>query len=111
MSATRSAVRRPEEPVRSPAPELALCSPDRVRRLGRLRVPLAIGQRPWATAYRLPNGRVVWCVRLRQDGEVVRTVVSTATLRQYARGSRLPGLLAEIAALVGPEVRECRATA
>jgi hypothetical protein len=51
----------------------------------------------------LPNGRTVWCLRLRKEGEVVRTVVSTATLRQYARRSGLAGLLAQVEAIAGPE--------
>jgi hypothetical protein len=103
MSTSRSAVRRTEEPVRSPTPEPARPSTQLVRRLGRLRVPLSLGHRPWATAYRLPNGRTVWCLRLRKDGAVVRTVVSTATLRQYARRSGLAGLLAQVEAIAGPE--------
>jgi hypothetical protein len=105
MSSSRCAVRGPPEPVRAPLAELAP-SPGRVRRLGRLRLPLSLRQRPWATAYRLPDGRTIWCVRLCRNGEVVRSVVSTATLRAYARRSGLVGLADAVDAVVGPEVPE-----
>ena len=106
MSSSQCAVRRPAEPVRASTPELAPL-PRRVQRLGRVRLPLTLGNRPWATAYRMPNGRTVWCVRLWQDGRVVRAVVPTATVRSYARRSGLVRLLAEVEALAGPEASEC----
>ncbi|MCI4361835.1 MAG: hypothetical protein L3J77_01380 [Thermoplasmata archaeon] len=74
-----------------------------MRRLGRLQVPLSFTHQPWATAYRLPSGQTVWCLRLRQDGRVVRTVVSTRVLRGYARRSGLSVLAAAIDRIVGPE--------
>jgi|HubBroStandDraft_4_1064222.scaffolds.fasta_scaffold80081_2 hypothetical protein len=107
MSPSRSAVRRTPEPVRAPTPELPRSASPLVRRLGRVRLPLALGHRPWATAYRLPSGATVWCVRLWQDGRVVRSVVTTTTLRRYARRSGLTHVLAEIDAIVGPEERRC----
>jgi hypothetical protein len=106
MSSSRSAVRRPPEPVRLSTAEIAPPA-RRVQRLGRVRLPLTLGHRPWATAYRMPNGRTIWCVRLWQNGRVVRAVVPTATVRSYARRSGLLRLLAEIDALAGPEAVEC----
>ena len=105
MSSSQCAVRRSPEPVRASQPELAPTTGPLVRRLGRIRVPLTLAHRPWATAYRLPSGLTVWCLRLRQDGEMVRSVVSTRVLRQYARRSGLPDLEAAIEALAGPEGR------
>ncbi|HXQ94953.1 MAG TPA: hypothetical protein VN864_07315 [Thermoplasmata archaeon] len=55
----------------------------------------------------MPNGRVVWCVRLWQDGSVVRAVVSTAVVRSYAERSGLARLLAEVEALAEPEGGAC----
>jgi hypothetical protein len=68
----------------------------RVVRIGRVRVPLAGAHRPWASLYRLPDGRELWCVRLWEDGQPVRRTVSTATLLSYARRSRLRQLETEI---------------
>lgn len=68
----------------------------RVARIGRLRVPIAGPYQPWATLYRLPDGRELWCLRLWSEGGPVRTVVFTATLLAYARRSRLRELEAEI---------------
>jgi hypothetical protein len=106
MSSSQRAARRPQEPVRASTPDLAPTA-TRVRRLGRVRLPLTLGHRPWATAYQMPNGRTIWCVRLRQGGEIVHAVVSTSTVRAYARRSGLTRLLAEIDAIVGPEVTAC----
>ena len=96
MSTTSRAVARTPEPVRAPTDELVDPARPLVRRVARVRIPLTLTCQPWATAYRLPNGAVVWCLRLRQDGRVVRAVVSTAALRSYAVRSRLPELLAAI---------------
>ncbi|HKV90891.1 MAG TPA: hypothetical protein VJQ43_06855 [Thermoplasmata archaeon] len=51
----------------------------------------------------MPNGRTIWCLRLRQGNRIVRTVVSTETLRRYARLSGLAELLAAVEAAASPE--------
>jgi len=68
----------------------------RIVRVGRLRVPIAGPYQPWATLYRLPDGRELWCLRLWDEGGPVRRVVTTSTLLSYARRSRLRELEAEI---------------
>jgi hypothetical protein len=103
MSNSRRAARRSPEPVRRAVPELASEPRPLVRRLGRLRIPLSLTHRPWATAYRLPSGQTIWCLRLRQDGHIGRSVVPTRVLRGYARRSGLSALEAEIDRLAGPE--------
>jgi hypothetical protein len=75
--------------------------PRRVLRIGRLRVPLAGAYRPWATLYRLPDGREIWCLRLWDGDHPVRRVVSTSVLLAYARRSRLRQLEREILDLRG----------
>ncbi|HEV2519798.1 MAG TPA: hypothetical protein VGX00_04155 [Thermoplasmata archaeon] len=67
-----------------------------VRRLGRVRLPIAGPYRPWATAYRLPDGRRVWCVRLWAGDRPYPHCVSTSTLRAFCRINRLPRLAAEV---------------
>lgn len=75
--------------------------PRRVRRIGRVRVPLAGPYRPWATLYRMPDGRAIWVIRLWEYGRPVRHAVGTATLLTYARASGLTALAAEVEALAG----------
>jgi hypothetical protein len=104
MSSSQCANRRSPEPVRADLAELALPTRPLVQKLGRVRVPLSLTHQPWATAYRLPNGRTVWCLTLRQDGELVRAVVPTRVLRRYARRSGLAELEAAIDYVAGPEV-------
>lgn len=87
------------EPLPTRSSELALPA-CRLRRIGRLRVPLAGPYRPWATLYRFPDGRLLWQIRLWEYGEPVRRLVSTATLRAYALRSGLAGLADSIDALV-----------
>jgi hypothetical protein len=97
MSTISRAVGRPEEPVRAASDEHATAPSDgRVRRVARVRVPIALGCCPWANAYRLPNGTTVWCLRLWQNGRLERVVVSTPTLRAYAVRSGLRSLVAAI---------------
>lgn len=103
MSSSHSAARRSPEPLRATSPEFVSPDPRLVRRLGRVQVPLSLTLQPWATAYRLPSGRTVWCVRLPRYGEVVRSVVSTRRLREFARRSGLVELEAAIAEIVGPD--------
>ena len=74
-------------------------SPD-VRRVGRLRLPVAGPYRPWATLYRYPDGRTYWVVRLWHIDRPVRRVYTTATLRTWATVQRLPSVLAAIDALL-----------
>lgn len=73
--------------------------PRGTRRLGRVRVPLTLTVRPWATLYELPDGRRLYCLRLWQDGAPRRRCVPPATLRRYAVQSGLSALRAELRAL------------
>ncbi|MGI0129026.1 MAG: hypothetical protein ACREEC_02555 [Thermoplasmata archaeon] len=68
----------------------------RVIRLGRLRLPIAGPYRPWATAYRLPDDRVVWCVRLWSVDRPVVHCVPTSTLRSFCRANRLSAIADEV---------------
>jgi hypothetical protein len=88
-------------------PSLPPSGPGSVRRIGRLRVPITLHCRPWATAYRQPDGRVLWCLRLWSVDRAVTRVVGTPTLRSYLRQARLPAALAELEAIVraAPRVR------
>ncbi len=61
----------------------------KARRLGEVRIPLALAYRPKAAAWRLPDGRTLWCVRLWEFDRPTTRVVSTATLARYCRRSRL----------------------
>ncbi|MCI4337518.1 MAG: hypothetical protein L3K17_10120, partial [Thermoplasmata archaeon] len=45
-----------------------LALPGQVRRIGRVRLPLALAYRPWATLYVLPDGRRWWVIRLWEGG-------------------------------------------
>jgi|HubBroStandDraft_3_1064219.scaffolds.fasta_scaffold55914_2 hypothetical protein len=80
---------RPKVAQREPVPELTEPNPlpprCRVRPLARLRVPLTLTVRPWATLYRLPDGRTLWCIRLPAHGVVVTRCVASHQLRTYAR--------------------------
>jgi hypothetical protein len=71
-----------------------------VRRVGRVRVPITLHHAPWATLYRLPDGRLLWVVRLWTVDRPVRRAVSTSVLLRYCRVHRLPSVRAAIAALV-----------
>jgi len=74
--------------------------PTRAVALARVRVPLTLTVAPWATLYRLPDGRRLWCLRLRDaDGAVRTRCVAPDRLREYARRSRLPALLADLEAI------------
>ncbi len=87
---------RSSEPLRTRSSEL----PSAVDRIGRLRIPLAGPYRPWASLYRLPDGRLLWAIRLWEGDRVESRIVGTSTLRRFADGNRLPRLRAEIDALV-----------
>jgi hypothetical protein len=97
------AVRRPEEPVRPDLAEFASGPRPLVRRLGRVRVPLSLSQRPWATAYRLPSGQTIWCLRLWTGTRTVPVVLTTAALRRYAQQSRFRRLVAAVDAIAAPD--------
>lgn len=71
-------------------------STSRPRRLGRLRLPIAGPYRPWATAYRLPDGRIVWCVRLWEVDRAVRRCVGRHVVHAFCRMNRLHALEAEV---------------
>jgi hypothetical protein len=71
----------------------------RVEYVGRVRVPIAGPYRPWARLHRFPDGRLVWVVRLWERERVVRRVVSTSTLLEYARLNGLPMLAARVGSL------------
>jgi hypothetical protein len=68
----------------------------RVRRMGSLRLPLGGPYRPKAVAYRLPDGRIVWCVRLWEVDRAVRRCVSSATIRRFCQINRLPEVEGEV---------------
>ena len=72
----------------------------RVRRVGGVRLPIAGPYRPRARLYQYPDGRLVWLVRLWEHDRAVPHLVSTEVLREFARRNRLPGVRAEVDALV-----------
>jgi hypothetical protein len=98
LDAKRIVAATPFEPV--PGQPLPNPRPARVRLLGTLRLPLAGPYRPRARLYRYPDGRLLWLVRLWEYDRPVSHLVSTATLRAFARVNRLPALRVEIDALV-----------
>ena len=94
MQSVRPPVAR-RQPVPEPIPPCPL--PSRATPLARVRVPVTLHVRPWATLYRLPDGRRIWCVRLpREDGEPVHRCVPTDRLLAYARSSALSELEADL---------------
>jgi len=72
----------------------------RIRKVGEIRLPLAGPYCPRARLYRYPDGRLLWLVRLWEYYRAVPHLVGTDVLREFARCNRLPGLRAEIDALV-----------
>lgn len=82
-----------------------LPAPARTRRapsLGRVRIPLALAYRPWATAYRLPDGRTIWCLRVWAIDRAVTVCASTSTLATYCWRSRLDAVAREVERIGGP---------
>ncbi len=71
----------------------------RVRRIGELRLPLAGPYRPRARLFLFPDGRMLWHLRLWEYDRVVPHLVTSDTLRHYARINGLGTVLAEIDAL------------
>lgn len=102
MSSQNERFARPEiaDPTRSSECADPRSPSPRVRRVGRLRLPLAGPYRPWATLYRHPEGRTYWVVRLWDVDRPVRRVYTTATLRAWAERQGLATLVAEVDALV-----------
>lgn len=99
------------EPLPLAVPELATPAPAGshtglapIRRIGRLRIPLAGPFRPWATLYELPEGKEIWCLGLWELDRPVRRCVSTSTLLAYARRSGLRRLERDVLALTRREV-------
>ncbi len=86
----------PQEPVLTNIATLSRATSPLVRRVGRLRLPVAGPYHPWATLYRFPDGRTFWVLRLWEVDRVVRRCVSTTALRSYAAHSGLPRVLAAI---------------
>ena len=63
-------------------------------------MPVTLHCRPWATGYRLPDGRSYWCLTLWWEDEPRTRVLSTVTLRAYLRRSGLHEALGELEALL-----------
>jgi hypothetical protein len=80
----------------------------RVRFMGEVRLPLAGSYRPRARLFRLPNGRLLWRIRLWEYDRAVPHVVPTDVLRTFARVNRLPELRRAIDALVERALEETR---
>ena len=98
MTAQLRRAERLEEPV--PAERTRPATPRKVDVLGRLRLPLTVVHRPWATLQRDPSGETYWTVRLWLTDRAVPTRVTTDALRTYARVNRLPALAAAIDGLL-----------
>jgi hypothetical protein len=110
MSSLSTERTRSPEPIRTSSSEQRRPRPSgRPALVGRVRLPLAGPYRPWARLYRLPDGRLVWTVRLWHVDGVVRRVVETATLRRFAAINRFPELARAIDALVAAAVEDGRA--
>jgi hypothetical protein len=65
-----------------------------------VRLPLAGPYRPRARLFQLPDGRLLWQVRLWQVDRAVTRTVSTDVLRAFAQINRFRLLEVEIDALV-----------
>lgn len=74
----------------------------RLRRLGSVRVPIAGPYRPTAHLIALPDGRLLWWVRLWEVDRAVPHLIPTHRLLRYARASRLVALEREVRTLVRP---------
>ncbi len=86
---SEGATQDPSQPVPELCTWAAASKAARVTRLARLRVPVTLTARPWATLYRLPDGRRLWCLRLWDGNAPRRRCVTTARLLEYARASGL----------------------
>jgi len=88
----------PSQPV--PDEPIPATLDGRVQKVGELRLPIAGPYCPRARLYRYPDGRLVWLVRLWEVDRAVPHLVSTEVLREFARINRLPGVGADVDALV-----------
>jgi hypothetical protein len=101
MSSTGGSTRTVSEPFpRPPEHPVSLPAPARLRRLGRVRVPLTLGHAPWATLYELPDHRLLFCLRLWEGDRPVHRCVGPPTLLAYARRSGLAQFESEIRELL-----------
>lgn len=64
----------------------------RVRTVGELRLPLAGPYAPRVQLVQLPDGRLLWRLRLWEFDRPVVHVVGTDTLRRFARINRIPAV-------------------
>jgi hypothetical protein len=64
--------------------------------MGSVRLPLAGPYCPNAVAYRLPDGRIVWCLRLWEVDRPVRRCVASATVHRYCRLNGLSRVEGEV---------------
>ena len=92
------------EPLPTRSSDLSDLPTARVRRVGALRVPLAGPYYPRATLFRMPDGRLLWSVRLWEGDHVERRLFSTVVLRAFADRSGLSRLRSEIDDLVAQAV-------
>lgn len=76
--------------------------------MGEVRLPLAGPYLPRARLYQLPDGRLIWHLRLWEVDHPVAHAVPTGVLRAFAQVNRLPALEAEIAALVDRALERTR---
>jgi hypothetical protein len=77
-----------------------------VRRVGELRLPLGGPYRPRARLYRLPDGRLLWRVRLWEYDRPVVHLLPTAVLHEFARRNGLRQLALDLEELVARAVPE-----
>jgi hypothetical protein len=59
-------------------------------------LPLGGPYRPKAVAYRLPDARIVWCVRLWEVDRAVTRCVASDTIRRFCRLNRLADVEAQV---------------
>ncbi len=76
--------------------------------VGDVRLPLAGPYAPRARLVLLPDGRMLWKVRLWEADRAVPHVVGTEILRTFARVNRLDDLARRLEALVGEAERRGR---
>ncbi len=72
----------------------------RLRRVGSVRIPLAGPYCPRAHLLALPDGRLLWWIRLWELDRAVPHLVPTDRLLRYARASGLADLERDLRALV-----------
>ncbi|MGA8665205.1 MAG: hypothetical protein WB809_09150 [Thermoplasmata archaeon] len=73
-----------------------------------MRLPLAGPYRPRARLFRMPDGRLLWTVRLWEYDRAVTHAVSTDVLRRFARVNGLSRLAGEVEELVARVLAETR---